>query len=339
LSTKTQKILQFILENVEDHPADITITVASEFGISRQAAHRHVARLVSDSLLVAEGTTRDRRYRPGLLVDFALELPVEKLEEDSVWRMHVLPLLNELPANVLNICQYGFTEMVNNVIDHSEGSRLYIYVKQTYRLLQIAVHDNGIGIFNKIKQVFSLEDSLHAILELSKGKLTSDPDRHSGEGIFFSSRMFDQFYIISDHLSYAHIGEDDFLLENKQDFVQGTIIKMQIDPKSERAMEQIFDAYTSEEDYSFSKTIVPVFLAAFGDENLLSRSQAKRLLTRFEKFREIRLDFTGVDSIGQAFADEIFRVYSNQHPEIKIMPVNANAQINKMISHVLNSNI
>ncbi len=339
MSKKTQEIHQFILENVEAHPADITITAANEFGISRQAAHRHVARLVSDSLLIAEGTTRDRRYRPALLVDFALELPVDNLEEDSVWRKYVQPLLNELPTNVFNICQYGFTEMVNNVIDHSEGSRLNIYVKKTYRLLQIAVHDNGIGIFNKIKQVFDLEDSLHAILELSKGKLTSDPARHSGEGIFFSSRVFDQFYIISDHLSYAHIGEDDFLLENKEEFVQGTTIKMQIDPKSERTLEQIFDAYTSEEDYSFSKTIVPVFLAAYGDENLLSRSQAKRLLTRFEKFKEIRLDFAKVDSIGQAFADEIFRVYSYQHPEIKITPVNTNAKINKMISHALHSAI
>lgn len=339
MSKKTQEIRQFILENVEDHPADITITAANEFGISRQAAHRHVARLVSDSLLIAEGTTRDRRYRPRLLVDFALELPVENLEEDSVWRRHVLPLLNELPANVLNLCQYGFTEMVNNVIDHSEGSKLSIYVRQTYRLLHICVHDNGIGIFNKIRQAFDLDDSLHAILELSKGKLTSDPARHSGEGIFFSSRMFDQFFILSEHLSYAHVGEDDVLLENKQEFVRGTKIKMQIDPKSERTTEQIFDVYTSEDDYSFSKTIVPVFLAAYGDENLLSRSQAKRLLARFEKFKEIQLDFTKVESIGQAFADEIFRVYKHQHPKVKIIPINTNAKIKKMISHVLNSSI
>jgi len=62
-------------------------------------------------------------------------------------------------------------------------------------------------------------------------------------------------------------------------------------------------------DFGFSKTHIPVFLAAYGEDNLISRSQAKRLLVRFERFKEIILDFENVESIGQAFADEIFRVF------------------------------
>ena len=79
-------------------------------------------------------------------------------------------------------------------------------------------------------------------------------------------------------------------------------------------------------------------LAKIGDENLISRSQAKRLLTRLEPFKEVFLDFEGVDIIGQAFADEIFRVFQNAHPEIEIIQVKANKNIQNIIKRVKVSN-
>jgi hypothetical protein len=73
-----------------------------------------------------------------------------------------------------------------------------------------------------------------------------------------------------------------------------------------------------------------------GDNDLISRSQAKRLLTRFDRFKEIVLDFQNVDSIGQAFADEIFRVFKNEHPNINLHPVNANEEVMRMIVRAQN---
>ena len=66
------------------------------------------------------------------------------------------------------------------------------------------LHDNGVGIFKKIQTELRLLDERHAILELAKGKLTTDPKRHTGEGIFFSSRMFDQFDILSGGIFFTH---------------------------------------------------------------------------------------------------------------------------------------
>jgi hypothetical protein len=74
-----------------------------------------------------------------------------------------------------------------------------------------------------------------------------------------------------------------------------------------------------------------VFLAQYGDENLVSRSQAKRLLTRFDKFREVILNFENVEVIGQAFADEVFRVFTNKNPKIRLSYINTNEQVKKMI--------
>ena len=94
---------------------------------------------------------------------------------------------------------------------------------------------------------------------------------------------------------------------------------------------KIFDRYTSDGDYGSNKTIVPVKLAQYGNDKLISRSQAKRLLARVELFKIVMLDFQGVQSIGQAFADEIFRVFTLKHPEVTLEPYHTNSEIKRMI--------
>ena len=195
------------------------------------------------------------------------------------------------------------------------------------------VIDDGIGIFKKIQKELNLDDPMYSILELAKGKLTTDPKRHTGEGIFFTSRVFDIYSIWSGNLYFAHLQNRDWLLEDKKEEMKGTFINMVINSRSSKTLKETFDYYAAGDDYGFSKTFVPVFLAEYGNENLISRSQAKRLLTRFERFREIVLDFSKVNSIGQAFADEIFRVFKNAHPEVKIFGVNMTSQVENMIKH------
>src|SRR5438067_215023 len=74
--------------------------------------------------------------------------------------------------------------------------------------------DDGVGIFEKIRRQCKLDDHRQAILELSKGKLTTDPERHTGQGIFFTSRIFDEFLIRSDHFIFGHFRkEGDWLVE------------------------------------------------------------------------------------------------------------------------------
>jgi len=334
---KNEQIHQFILENVEDHPSDITSVVADKFDISRQAGHRHVQRLVQDGLLTASGATRDRKYEVKPLVEFSIELPLNGLEEDKVWREYVRPRLENLPENILQISQYGLTEIVNNAIDHSEGTSLTFHLRRTYKAIEFWIVDNGVGIFTKIQKELNLDDQLHAILELSKGKLTTDPKRHTGEGIFFTSRVFDDFSIISGKLHFRHFEpDDDWLVENTEEIHKGTAVMMKISVTSQRTTKQVFDRFTVDGDFGFSKTHIPVFLARYGDENLVSRSQAKRLLARFERFKEILLDFDNVDSIGQAFADEIFRVYTLQHPNIHLYYINVNKQVEGMIVRAKN---
>lgn len=106
---------------------------------------------------------------------------------------------------------------------------------------------------------------------------------------------------------------------------------MQIALNSSRTTSEVYAEFTeAPEDYDFSKTVVPMKLARFGEEQLVSRSQAKRLIARFDRFRTVILDFSEIQEIGQAFADELFRVYGNSHPNVELLPKNMTAQVEKM---------
>ena len=87
--------------------------------------------------------------------------------------------------------------------------------------------------------------------------------------------------------------------------------------------------------YTFSKTIVPVKLAQHEGEKLVSRSQAKRLTMRFQRFQSVVLDFAGVEEIGQAFADEVFRVFRQAHPGTRLLPINLTQEVRNMVKRAM----
>jgi anti-sigma regulatory factor (Ser/Thr protein kinase) len=254
------------------------------------------------------------------------------LAEDVVWTEDIRSVLGVLPGNVLNIWQYGFTEMFNNAIDHSGGKVIGVEIRKTAASTLMQIYDDGVGVFKKIQAELDLLDERHALLELSKGKLTTDPKNHSGEGIFFTSRMFDCFDILSGGVYFTHkFGSlEDWILEREAR--SGTAVFMDLHNHTSRTTKIIFDQFSSGDDYGFNKTIVPVLLAKYGADGLISRSQAKRLLARVELFKVVVFDFENVLEIGQAFADEIFRVFAQHHPEIEVKFINAGPDVVKMIT-------
>ena len=335
-----EKIRRFILDRVEKSPGDVTKVTSEEFGISRQAVNKHLRRLWNEGTLQRSGNTRANVYRLAPLSKWNHRWSIEpNLAEDVVWTREIKDVLGDMPDNVLEIWHYGFTEMFNNVIDHSEGSFVYVQIRKTASTTEMLVTDDGYGIFRKIQTAMDLLDERHSILELSKGKLTTDPERHTGEGIFFSSRMFDSFDILSGGVYFSHkFGDaEDWVLEGDE-FSDGTSVWMLLNNHTSRTTKKIFDQYTSGDDYGFTKTVVPVRLARYGQDMLISRSQAKRLLARVELFRTVLFDFSEVETIGPAFADEIFRVFARQHPDIELLPIHANSSIKRMVARASQGN-
>ncbi|MFC0396895.1 STAS-like domain-containing protein [Paraburkholderia rhizosphaerae] len=331
--TEGEQVRTFLLEHIESH-VDVVSLTADRFSISRQAVNKHLLLLREQGAIVKEGSTRDARYRLVPLFTETFRFPLtQPLEEDVVWNEVVKPLIEPLPANVMNIWHHGFTEIFNNAIDHSSGTAILVKVTQTAVSTEMMISDDGVGIFTKIQTHLNLLDERHAIFELAKGKLTTDPRNHSGEGIFFTSRMFDQFGILSGALYFDHHKEsyEDIVMERER-AAPGTSVFLTLSNRATHTAREIFDEYTESDDYTFDKTVVPVDLAKYGTDDLVSRSQAKRLLARLDQFRRVVLDFRNVDTIGQAFADQIFRVFVDEHPQTQLLPVNANPAVQQMIS-------
>jgi len=332
---KIESIRQFIIDNLSKHPKDIASYASDKLGITRQTTHKYLKNFITDSLIRSIGKTKGVQYK-FVSIKHEFELPMEQVKSESdVWTGKIVPILPDLTKNVYDICNYGFTEMLNNVIDHASATKVTIEVQYNLYSIKFWITDNGVGIFNKIQRDLKLATPQQSILELAKGKFTSDPSRHGGEGIYFTSRMFDIFAILSGTLRFLGQDKNDWIFDAPIGEIDGTAVFMEIIRSSKRKNQDVFSQFTLEtEDHVFRKTKIPLKLMQYEGESLVSRSQAKRLLARADKFVEVILDFNGIKFIGQAFADEIFRVFHNQHPEVNIIHVNATKEVEDMIRHV-----
>lgn len=326
-----------LLNLVRSGRVDFVAEVADQFTVSRQTIHGHLKWLVDQGMLTASGSTRARIYALGPNQFLQAGYDLGGIDEQTLYQRDFASIFDDLPENIGEICHYGFTEMINNAIDHSAGERALITVERDSESIFIAIDDDGEGIFERIARLMDLPDPRASLLELSKGKLTTDPDHHTGEGIFFTSRAFDRFSIISGELTFDHDhSKRTDVLHHRVGGSPGTLVGMEIELDSRRTLGEVFDQFSSGPDeYRFERTVVPVRLAIYEGERLISRSQAKRLLNRIERFRHVVFDFADVTSIGQAFADEVFRVFQNRHPDIQLVPENMSTDVEKMVKRAL----
>ena len=341
VENQAEEIRTYLLDKIPVHPKNIVAKAAKAFACSRTTVHRHLNRLLRDGQIIKSGTTRQIQYF--LKTEKNKEVIVSlknKVEEHKVWQENFQKDFEALPKNVRDICEYGFLEILNNAIDHSEGTEVKIYSEWTSKSIELMIGDNGIGIFNKIKKALDLKDQRESVLHLSKGKFTTDKENHTGEGIFFTSRVFDNFRILSKGLSYIRDNEnkDWFLDSSRAIVIAGTGVKMIINLDSKRRLQNVFSEYVEENSDGipkFDKTNIIVRLSKIGDESYISRSQARRIILGMEKFKYVILDFSDIPTVGQAFVDEVFRVFKTKYTGTKIEYKNANDNVKFMIERGL----
>ncbi|MBI3525457.1 MAG: DUF4325 domain-containing protein [Betaproteobacteria bacterium] len=331
----TADLRRSILAAIAQDGGNVAARLAGQHEVSRQSASAWLAKLKQDRLVASSGVGRGVRYRLVTLAQVRQVYPRAGLREDRVWRELIAPRLGDLPANVRDIWHYAVTEMVNNAIDHSGSKRVIVKLLRDALNTTVHVADEGEGIFLKIQRALNLYDPREAILELAKGKLTTDPAHHTGEGIFFSSKVMDAFDIRSGILHFMHDERGADVLLERPASAPGTLVLMRLANDSPRTLKALFDQFAAPEEYTFAKTIVPVRLAQHEGEKLVSRSQAKRLTMRFERFQTVVLDFAGVEEIGQAFADEVFRVFRQAYPATALLPINMTPAVEKMFKRAM----
>jgi anti-sigma regulatory factor (Ser/Thr protein kinase) len=268
------------------------------------------------------------RSSDGDRVVFDQSFALEGLEEDRVWNEVVKTLDLAERSAARRILAYGLTEMVNNAVDHSGGSAVHVRAVLGEGAVELIIEDDGRGVFDTLAIGLELPDQLTAIQELTKGKRTTAPDTHTGEGIFFTSKSVDVFRLAAN----GYVWTVDNLRNDHAVGVswvhRGTSVRLQIDLETERDLTALFSEFT--ENYEFTRTRPVVKLFEIG-VTFVSRSEAKRLLAGLEDFTEVEIDFSGVDSVGQGFVDEMLRVWPREHPGTTLIPTGMNPAVEFMV--------
>ena len=342
MRTRNPIILEYILTKIQDSPQDISTKLVERFSISRQVAQGYLNHLVKTGALENIGEARKPYYKlshfsetyavPSKNVSFSYQI-LEDLKEDEIWANDLKHCFEKLPKNIQQIWNYASTEMINNAIDHSQSARLDIEVVKLKDTHVLRIRDYGIGVFKNIqinKKFIRIED---AIQQLMKGKYTTFPERHSGQGIFFTSRICSHFTIFSGLHGLIRKGQDGIpetvLLPEA---VEGTAIELVVLDNSTVKTRDVFNQFVSDlDDYDFSKTI----LHLSPQEDWVARSQAKKLMDGLEKYETVVLDFKGIQSIGQGFADEVFRVWRKSHKQTQLIPLNTEGFVSQMIQRAI----
>lgn len=330
---QANKIQAFLLNNIEKHPNDIVSLAIAKFNVSRTTVLRHMGYLIKAGKVVKSGNTRQISYALADALNKQITIKLEpRFSETDAFVDYVEKTIRSYTNKAAyDICEYVVTEMLNNCKDHSRGSKVTLHTCITDDDVLIKIEDNGIGVFNSLQSVVATSDPREIMLELSKGKLTSDSENHTGEGIFFTSRACDVFSITANGYCYTRDNLEADWQFVEADYKAGTLIKLQIGRQTNTALVGIFERYQNLDNLEFATSEVIVELARLQGERLISRSQAKRIARNLEKFSKVLLDFKGVEAVGQGFVDELFRVFQRQHPGIALDYINANKNVEFMI--------
>ncbi|KKT58772.1 hypothetical protein A3I36_00345 [Candidatus Giovannonibacteria bacterium RIFCSPLOWO2_02_FULL_45_28] len=334
-------VKHFILKKLAKAGRVRTSDVASETGFSRAYISRFLQELQNEGKILRIGRANQARYVFAHGTEIVAEkrkilrahriLKNKNLSEDAVLDeiKRESGIFLKLPKNISDILDYAFTEMLNNAIEHSRSKSIEISARREPDFIGFDVVDRGVGIFNNLMRKKRLKSELEAIQDLLKGKQTTAPRQHTGEGVFFTSKVADilTFKSSNKKLIFDNIASDVFVKDIKN--VKGTRVSFFIKIKSKRDLAKVFREFSGD-SFEFGKTRVIVTLYKMG-ESYISRSQARRVLSGLDKFHEIILNFNGVETVGQAFTDEVFRVWQAHHPRIKIKYENANDNIVFMI--------
>ena len=339
------EIKTLILKKIKAH-GEIKVTdVVKATGFSRAYVNRFFQDLRDAGKIILLGKANKARYllaqkEPVIMakrkiLDFHCILKNRNIAEDIVLDKikKETGIFFGLSQNIVQILNYAFTEMLNNAIEHSKSNVIEMFMKKEETMIRFDIIDKGMGIFNNIRKKKRLKNELEAIQDLMKGKQTTMPREHSGEGIFFTSKAGDMLIIQSSDkkLIFNNILNDIFIKNIKK--LKGTKVIFSVGLKSKKNLNALFQQYC-EDSFKFNKTEVRIMLYKT-DSDYISRSKARRILSGLEKFETIILDFRNLNIIGQAFADEVFRVWKNHHPHIDIQWKNANDNINFMIRRAL----
>ncbi len=333
-----EQMKQYILKLIDAKDKDFAVKTVEAFGVSKSTVYNYVKKMCEDGVLEKREGTAPAYALVNVTHEFEYDTG-GTLGEDKVFRADIRPLLEDLEKNVFSAWQYAFTEMMNNAIEHSRATRIAVLVSKNALKTSIVIADNGIGIFKNIQAFLKEARGEDVPLDecvslLFAGKFTTAEQFHSGEGIFFTSHLMDEFVITSDNMVFSRDNFSDATVTGPCG-PSSTVVSMSLCNQTKKSTKEVFDRFADVEE-GFIRTHIPIaHMFAYG--NPISRSEARRLGAIIAEFKEITLDFTDVEEVGQAFCHELFVVWQHSNPDIVIHVTGACEDVDLMIRRVKNT--
>lgn len=335
-----EKVKNYILRLIKAKRKDYIKTTTEAFNISKSSVYNYLKQMENDSLIEKKNggyALRTSIYHYSLKNDGTLG-------EDRVYNQFISQHI-QFKKNINSIWNYAFTEMMNNAIEHSEAENISIAIFQNYLETRILIKDDGIGIFRNIQRFIKETKNEDISLKecaslLFAGKFTTAKQYHTGEGIFFTSHVMDEFVIYSDDNVFTRNNFTSSQIENENlhNFInmnKGTLVMMTLNNNTKKVLSEVFNTFAPV-DEGFIKTSIPI-AHMFSGGNPVSRSEARRLLGSIAVFTDISLDFSGVEEIGQGFAHELFVLGKQKYPHINLRTVNTCKAVEDMIKRVIST--
>ena len=329
-----EQVLSYILKLVSAGDEDLVKKTTEAFEVSKSTVYNYIKELCENGTLKKEGSSYSIVSKSSVFL-----YDNKDLDESRVFERDIAPLFKSLEKNVFSIWRYAFTEMMNNAIEHSSSEQISVIVFTNPLEASVMISDNGIGIFKNIQNYMKSEHNQELSLDecatlLFAGKFTTAKAMHSGEGIFFTSHLMDCFFVLSDDVLFSRSNFNDAKVKGVKK-TDSTLVYMSLNNHTKKTTKEVFDRFSNVDD-GFIKTQIPIaHIFPYGSP--VSRSEGRRLGELILKFKEVDLDFTGVDEVGQAFCHELFIVWQGRNPQIKLNVLNAHTDVSNMIRRVQNT--
>lgn len=341
---KRVEIEKYMLRKIAADDEMLIEKTMDSFGISITSAKRYLKKMADEGNVVKQAEQACGYALCEETFEDCVKISESGQQEDEIYDRLLRDKLSGCGKNARRIWQYVCVEMLNNALEHSRGTQIRMIVRRNVLYTTVLIADDGVGVFRTLVDYmaghgWNEPDEKDALVELYKGKITSAASAHSGEGIFFSSKAVDTFAIWSGGKMYkCYGGREHTVLENRllayasrfQNI--GTLVMMTLENETARDLAEVFDVF-ADVDEGLIRTRIPIREACISGEPV-ARSQARRICRRLEEFKEVILDFDGVEFMGQGFADEIFRVFATAFPGVLLCPVHMEKEVHRMVRHV-----
>ena len=291
IRARTERIRQFILDQIERDPAGLSRQVQERFGITRQSAHAHLQALEAEGLIEGRGNTKARRYAARVQRQHRFNLPLAmRPQAEEVWTDLVAPRLGALPTPREAVLRFILTALVDNAVRHAGGAAVMLALTRRGGGLQLTVRDDGQGLFRKLSDDRALDDPNQAPLELCKGA--------AGASLLLAARAADHFVATANGLRLEYRPARAGWAMAEAAALPGTTLELELRLTGDDTL----DAVRAEQVAPGGglRTRVPVELLPGARDGLATPDQVRRLMAGLSDFSELWLDFRGVPPLAPA---------------------------------------